>query len=49
MDWVTVAVVLVGLGVAVELLGEVGDPARDLLLRLLEALLDVLANLGQLI
>lgn len=49
VDWVAITVVVVGLGVAVELLGKVGDPAGDLLLRLLEALLDVLTDLGQIV
>jgi|TARA_R110002003_G_scaffold814_5_gene21558 hypothetical protein len=44
VNGVAVPVVLVGL--AVELLGEVADPAGDRLLRLLEALLEGLADLG---
>ena len=49
VDGISVSVVLVGLAVTVKLLGEVGDPARDRLLRLLEALLDVFADLGEVI
>jgi hypothetical protein len=49
VDWVAVAIVLVGLAIAVELLGEVGNPARNCLLCLLETLLNVLANLWKVI
>jgi hypothetical protein len=49
VDRVAISIVLVWLAVAVQLLGEVGDPARDRLLRLLEALLNVLADFGQVI
>jgi hypothetical protein len=45
---VAVLVVLVDLS-AVQLLGEVVNPAGNRLLRLLEALLDVLADLGKLV
>jgi len=44
-----IAVLVVVIGLAVQLLGEVCDPARDRLLRLLEALLDILADLGQVV
>jgi hypothetical protein len=49
MHRVAVSVVLVRLAVTVKLLGEVGDPACDCLLRLLEALLNVLADLRQVV
>lgn len=49
MDRVAISIVLVGLAVAIQLLREVGDPARDRLLSLLEALLNVLADLGQVV
>jgi hypothetical protein len=49
VDWVAVAVVLVGLAIAVKLLGKVGNPARNCFLCLLETLLNVLANLWKII
>ena len=49
MDGVAISIVLVWLAVAVQLLGEIGNPACDRLLRLLEALLDVLTDFGQVV
>jgi hypothetical protein len=49
VDGIAVSVIFVGLAIAVELLGEVGDPAGDCLLCLLEALLNVLADLGEVV
>lgn len=44
-----VAVPIVFFHFAVELLGEVADPFGDCLLRLLETLLNVLADLGEVV
>ena len=45
--WVSISIVFVGL--AIKLLGKVRNPLVDGLLRLLEALLNVLADLGEVV
>ena len=49
MLWHRVAVLIVLVGLAVELLLEAGDPLVDCLLCFLETLLDVLADLREVI